>query len=200
MSQVIDLTILQRSAVRHMLHVCRLKGNSVARLGPVANVDREAGGLAAALVPAPIVAGPSGINRFKLSAVANQASDVELTVLEGPLLKEAYAQYKMIFGVHPSPDEELSGEQLTALKVLLDADLAPYVDFAVWGPHSYRLLRKHRLSGVTFTHDGGLVPIELSGPSTFDQWLKNFKCLRTGLISWGAVSLGRLDGYSDMIG
>ncbi len=197
MSVAPELPILLKSVIRQMLHICRLKGNCIARLGVAA---AEAGGPAAPQAVATLVAGPSGINRFKLSAVANQASDVELTVLEGAVLKEAYATYKKIFGVHPAPDEELSGEQLTALKVLLSADLAPYVDFAVWGPHSYRLLRKHRLSGVSFTRDGSLVPIELSGPANFDQWLKNYKCLRTGLISWGAVSLGRIDGYSDMIG
>jgi hypothetical protein len=197
MSLVLEMPILVKSVVPQVLHICRLKGNCVARLGAVAAA--EARGPAAPLAVAQIVACPSGINRFKLSSVANQASDVELTVLEGAVLKGAYATYKKVFGVHPAPDEELSGEQLTALKVLLSADLAPYVDFAVWGPHSYRLLRKHRLSGVSFTRDGSLVPIELSGPATFDQWLKNFKCLRTGLISWGAVSLGRLDGYSDMI-
>eukprot|EP00972_Heterocapsa_arctica_P070788 10458250-Heterocapsa_arctica.AAC.1 len=64
-----------------MLHICRLKGNCIARLGPVAAA--EAGGPAAPQAVATLVAGPSGINRFKLSAVANQASDVELTVLEG---------------------------------------------------------------------------------------------------------------------
>eukprot|EP00972_Heterocapsa_arctica_P071458 10556360-Heterocapsa_arctica.AAC.1 len=167
-----------------MLHICRLKANVVVRHGGPGAV--ATGGSASLLAASGVVAGPSGINRFKLSAVANQASDVELTVLEGDKLKEAYAAYKTIFGVHPSPDKELSGEQLTALKVLLDADLAPYVDFAVWGPHSYRLLWKHRLSGVTFTREGTLVPIELSGPASFVQWLKNLKCLRTGLISWGA--------------
>lgn len=147
----------------------------------------------------PVVATHTGIAKFKMSSVANQTSDVELTILEGDKIKEAYENYRRIFGDVPPPDEELSTEQLTAIKTLLDADVAPYVDFAVWGPHSYRLMRKHRLSGSTFTADGLIVPVEIMGPPNFDQWIKSFKCLRTGLLSWNAVSLGRLDAYSDMM-
>ena len=91
-------------------------------------------------------------------------------------------------------------EQLTAVKTQLDHDLVPYVDFTVWGPHGGRLMRKLKLHGNTFTSDGALLPIEVRGPPDFEHWLGSYLCLRTALISWKAVDLGRLDAYSRLIG
>ena len=47
----------------------------------------------------PLEAGPSSassLTRFKLNTVINQASEVELTVLEGDAIKVAYVNYKAI--------------------------------------------------------------------------------------------------------
>ena len=139
------------------------------------------------------------LTKFKLNSVVNQASEAELVVLDNSELKEAYGNYKRVFGVFPPPDEELTAEQLTAVKKLLDADLTPFVDFAVWVPHANRMMRKLKLQGSTFGADGTIQPIEVSGPPSFDFWSKSYACLRTALISWRAVELGRLDMYAGMI-
>ena len=91
-------------------------------------------------------------------------------------------------------------EQLTAVKTLVEADLVPYVDFAVWGPHGGRMMRKLKLNGNTFSSDGTLLPIEVSGPPSYDHWLASYLCLRTALISWKVIDLGRVDAYSRLIG
>ena len=44
------------------------------------------------------------------------------------------------------------------------SDIVPYVDFAIWGPHGGRLMRKLKLHGNTFSSDGSLIPMEVSGP------------------------------------
>ncbi len=76
----------------------------------------------------------NGLSKFKLNTVVNQSSDVELISLDGKSLAVAYANFKAVLGTVPPPDEELTAEQLTAAKTLLENDLVPYVDFAVWGP------------------------------------------------------------------
>ena len=154
---------------------------------------------AAAIVAAP-PAGVSGLNKFKMNTVVNQATDVELVTLDGKSIAGAYATYRAVFGTVPPPDEELTVEQLTAVKTMIDADMVPYVDFAVWGAHGGRLMRKLKLHGNTFTHDGTLQPIEVSGPPSFDHWLSSYLCLRTALVSWQVVDLGRVDAYARLIG
>ncbi len=86
------------------------------------------------------------------------------------------------------------------MKALVEADSAPYVDFAVWGSHGNRLMRKLKLHGQQFASDGTLIPTEVAGPPSHDQWLSSYLCLRTALISWQYVDLGRLDQYATMIG
>jgi hypothetical protein len=159
-------------------------------------VSTSVGSGGTAVVPAAI----GGLSKFKLNTVVNQASDVELTALDGKSISVAYTNYRTAFGTDPPPDEELSVEQLTAVKTLVDNDLVPYVDFAIWGPHGGRLMRKLKLQGTTFSRDGTLLPIEVVGPPNFDTWLASYMCLRTALISWKVVDLGRLDAYSRLIG
>ena len=142
----------------------------------------------------------NAINKFKLSSVTNQASDTELVALDGKDIAVAYGSYKIVFGTHPPPEEELTTEQLTAVKALIDADACPYVDFAVWGAHGNRLMRKLKLHGQQFATDGTLIPTEVAGPPSHDHWLSSYLCLRTALVSWQYVDLGRIDQYSTMIG
>ncbi len=156
-------------------------------------------------VPVAVVAAPpaavvkSVMNKFKLSSVINQSSDIELVALDGKDISTAYANYKAVFGTHPAPDEELTVEQLTAVKALVEADAAPYVDFAVWGSHGNRLMRKLKLHGQQFASDGSLIPTEVAGPPGHDHWLSSYLCLRTALVSWQYVDLGRIDQYATMI-
>ena len=141
----------------------------------------------------------SALGTFALNTVTNQASDVVMKVLDGDELKAACSNYKIIFGIHPPPEEELTAEQLTAVKKVLDVDMAPYVDFSVWGPFGNRMVRKLKLHGHTFSSEGTFVPVEVAGPPSFDFWARSYQCLRTALISWKAVDLGRLDLYAGMV-
>ena len=61
------------------------------------------------------------------------------------------------------------------------------------------MMRKLKLQGTTFSSDGSIIPIEVSGPPDIDCWSGSYACLRTALISWKAVELGRLDMYANMI-
>ena len=41
--------------------------------------------------------------------------------------------------------------------------------------------------------------MEIKGPPSIDVWIESYMVMRTGLISFGALSLGRLEEYSDKI-
>ena len=60
-------------------------------------------------------------------------------------------------------------------------------------------MRKLKLQGTTLSSDGSIIPIEVVGRTSIDCWCKSYACLRTALISWKVVELGRLDMYASMI-
>ena len=89
----------------------------------------------------PNVSTGSGLGKFNFNIVTNQSSEVVMSVLEAGELKVAYDNYKAVFGVFLPVEEELTAEQLTAVKKFLEGDICPYVDFAVWVPHGNRMMR-----------------------------------------------------------
>ena len=108
-----------------------------------------------------------------------------MSLLEAGELKVAYDNYKAVFGVFSPAEEEVTAEQLTAVQKILEGDICPDVDFAVWVPHGNRMMRKLKLQGTTLSSDGSIIPIEVIGPPDIDCWSKSHACLRTALISWG---------------
>ena len=83
----------------------------------------------------------SSVTTVKMSTVLNQSLEAEVPLVGAEVLKKAYACYHAVFEVEPTEDRECTHGQLNGLKKLLDFDIAPYVDFAVWRPHSLRVER-----------------------------------------------------------
>ena len=54
----------------------------------------------------------------------------------------------------PQPQEEPTGEQLSALAEVLRGDAAPYCDFAVWGPYGRRQARMLRFTAQVWVGGG----------------------------------------------
>ena len=140
----------------------------------------------------PNVSTGSGLGKFNFNTVTNQSSEVVMSVLEAGELKVANDNCKAVFGVF----SQLNSSQRSKNS---SRAICPYVDFAVWVPHGNRMLRKLKLQGTTFSSDGSIIPIDVTGPPDIDCWSKSYACLRTALISWKAVELGRLDMYANMI-
>ena len=86
-----------------------------------------------------------------------------MSVLEAGEWKVAYDNYKAVFGVFSPAEEELTAEQLTAVQQFIEGDICPYVDIAVWVPHGDRMMRKLKLQGPTFSSDGSIIRIEVTG-------------------------------------
>ena len=130
--------------------------------------------------PRQVFPSPRLVEWLRLANVVNQASEEDAPLITDAEMDGYYAQYKKVFGDYPSEAEELSKEQVSALKHLLDQGENPYVDFSVWGPNHIRLAKRNRLKGATLGAEGKLVPIELKGPADFSTWGKHLETLPRG--------------------
>ena len=127
----------------------------------------------------------SGLGKFNSNTVTIQPSEVGMSILEAGELWVVYNCYKAVFGVFPLAEEELTVEQLTAAQRVLEGDICPHVDFAICVPDGNRMMRKLKLQGTTFSSDGSILPIAVTGPPNIDCWSKSYACLRTALITIG---------------
>jgi hypothetical protein len=135
----------------------------------------------------------------KLSSTIDQLYDEEVPALEETQLQVYYATYRSKMGGDPTPDEDLTAEQLASLEHLLKTNRVPYCDFAIWGPFGMRIRRKAKFSGLVIGSDSRLSRVELMGPGSFPEWKKSFRVLRTGLIMLDQVDPSTLDGYHNLI-
>ena len=136
--------------------------------------------------------------KVKMNMVVDQVYDQEIDCLKEEDVIVYYKNYTDVFGDMPPAEEEITIEQLTALWALVKSGAPPYVDFSVWGPHGYRLMRKLRLTGLQLTPGGDLRQVELSGPPTFGMWERCYKCLKTGLIMLKCVGIAKILKYHEV--
>ena len=133
--------------------------------------------------------------KIKLSTTIDQSNDQECEILDETRLKKAYTAYHAIFKALPEQGEEPTIEQLSSILTLLTQGSPPYVDFSVFGPHGYRIMRKLKLTGMQMFPGGEFRNIELSGPPTFYLWETIYTVLRVALIMLEAVGIANLDKY-----
>ena len=136
---------------------------------------------------------------LRLSSVVDPTLDSLLVRLPGHQIRGFFTKYATARGAEPSDDIEPSSEQISALHQILAADLPPYVDFGIFGPHGRRMLNK--LTYVRYTHlpNGAWQRNILPGPSTFDLWWASYRVLRCALLLLEAVPPEVLDAYGEFI-
>ena len=137
--------------------------------------------------------------KVALKTVISQGSDEAVPTLSKGDLEKHFAAFHKVYDRNPRPDEECTTDQLTGLFTLLHRDVAPYVDFGVWGPNHHRLLRKLRLTGLVPRADGTYQNIELLGPPDVEDWQACYQLVITGLLGFEAVTLGPLLDYGKKI-
>ena len=93
-----------------------------------------------------------------------------MPVLGSAAIGKAYKAYVTVFGRMPEADVDLTKWQWTSLNYLLVNGLPPYVDFSLWAPNHYRMLKKLRARGLALKPNGEIEAIELLGPPTYEQW------------------------------
>ena len=139
--------------------------------------------------------------KIKASQVLSQLEDEEIIVEDEKIMIEGYLRYEVLFGAgnRPKPEHDVTLEQLSAVKHLRDSGVNPYLDFAIWGPYSNRIIKRIKLSGVSFSPDGTLRQIEMSGPATAETWSASYKIMETAFLMLDMVDLGKLNLYREKI-
>ena len=152
----------------------------------------------AAAAPAPLTNSPTS-RKLKLSAVVDQTLEAEVTMLSPEEVDAMYQEYKTKYGDVPSPGPEPTVDQVSAVRMLLTSKTAPYIDFAVFGPHGLRLLRRLTFSTFAMNSQGEWQRRELPGPPSFEAWFEIFRVVRTTFLLLSAVTAERLDSYCEHI-
>jgi len=138
--------------------------------------------------------------RVKLSSLVDSTAEAELITLEGSEIRRLFGEYKRAHGDYPHKDMEPSEEQLSAVAQLLKTGQAPYVDFALFGPHGKRALRKLTLVSFTYQVETGTWKrVELPGPPDFNTWWKAWLVLKTTLLLLQCVDSERLEHYGEFM-
>ena len=140
-----------------------------------------------------------GERRVKLSSIADQGNDSDIFFLTNDEIDALYTEYHRIMGADPAKDCEPTADQISAINTLLKQGHPPFADFAIFTPHGRRMQRKLKFKSMQIQPDGKYLPVELPGPSCYDDWWACFKVLRVVLLLLKAVAIERLDAYGEFI-
>ena len=183
-------TVRELGAARYAARLCRLRlGTEVATVA----------GTASAASPAPVTGGDS--RKVRLSQVLSQVDDTEIDVLSESTLLQMYARYETVFGrdCRPPIDRDPTAEQVSGIHSLVSTGRTPYCDFAVFGPHGARIMKRIKFHGLVQDKSGQLTRAELYGPPDFSSWKACFDTYCNALILLGTASLGPLTAYRTRI-
>jgi hypothetical protein len=131
--------------------------------------------------------------------VIDQITKVPIIALSSQAIRDMYLDYKNKFGGEPNPEYAPTDLQLSGLHQILMAGHPPTVDFAVFGPHGKRLMRKLTFSALKANERGEWVKTELSGPGGIEQWERCYKTWRYAMLLLRAATIETLDSYSETI-
>jgi hypothetical protein len=112
-----------------------------------------------------------------------------------PDLQKLLARYVHIMDEMPPVEVSVSIEQLSALDYTVRAHRPPMADFAIFGKHPQRHMKKMQFQGMMMGSDGTWRNVEILGPGTFEAWLESYDCLTTALIMLDVVRRPRLASY-----
>ena len=190
-----DLTPVDCSPLEIFRRVCfrraGVEPDTPGALGPQAPAVTAA-------VPAPVTSQPSG-RKLKMSAVVDQTLDAEVVSLSAEAINQMYEAYKLKYGDVPSPESEPTSDQLSAVNQLVASRATPYIDFAVYGPHGLRLLRKLTFQAIALNSMGEWQRKEMPGPPDYESWAEIYRCVRTTFLLLETLSAERMDAYSEHI-
>ncbi|CAJ1454754.1 unnamed protein product [Effrenium voratum] len=183
-------TVRELGAARYAARLCRLRlGTEVATVA----------GTASAASPAPVTGGDN--RKVRLSQVLSQVDDTEIDVLSESTLLQMYARYETVFGrdCRPPIDRDPTAEQVSGIHSLVSTGRTPHCDFAVFGPHGARIMKRIKFHGLVQDKPGQLTRAELYGPPDFSSWKACFDTYCNALILLGTASLGPLTAYRTRI-
>ena len=127
--------------------------------------------------------GPQSQPSTKIGAGRNlKLSHLVDTTLDAPLVSIPSATVRLLFdaygkreGAKPTRAIEPMVDQLSAIQQLLDSDVAPYVEFSIFGPYGRRMLEHLTYFAFIANPDGSWTLRELAGPNAFTVWWSSWR-------------------------
>ncbi len=148
----------------------------------------------------PTMPAPTPSKKIKLSSLVDPAAEAELIPLSASALRDLFARYQQDRGGPPGEEVEPTLEQISAIKQLVDSNTPPYVDFALFGPHGRRFLKKLTYVETIFQVSSGTwVRRELPGPSNYEAWERSWGVFECASILLKIISPERLIAYQTRI-
>ena len=134
--------------------------------------------------------------KVKLGQIPNQSMDQDIPMLPPNLITEYRGNYITICGDEPLPAIDPSDAQLTALHFAVTNGLAPYADFAIFGPHGTRSERRMRFVQHFMDASGVWRTSEQPGPPTIEQWRASWETFAAAALMLKIASAATLSRYS----
>jgi len=135
----------------------------------------------------------------KMSTLVDQTDEREIKLMNSKEMLQAYSIYEKRQGAEPRPEQDITVEQLSALKTLFASDSVPYVDLSIWGPFGRRTMKRLKLSGLVMGPDGKLQHSQLFGPANWESWIQGMTIFKTGAIMLEQLTPATCDNYVDHI-
>jgi hypothetical protein len=187
------ISLAERGRFKSLRRVCLL----------VSGRDPDEPGATSAVAQATsTVAGAAPIARtegISMSSILDQISSTKIELLDPIKLRAMYSDYAVVYGSFPSADCDPTVEQVSALAQVIKGGGSPWADFAIFGPHGKRILKKLTFTGWAPGPEGTLIKKELAGPPTIIVWRKCWRTFRTVALLLKVASPEALDGYQALV-
>jgi hypothetical protein len=200
-----NLSAVETGHIAMVRRVSRLRVGLKAVEDPAIQPGQAAGGLPpsgtslfGALAPATAPA-QAAEPTIKLSVILDPSMDTALQRLPQARIRALFNEYAKSRGAEPAEDVEPTVEQVSAIAQVVAADLVPYADFSLLGPHGKRMVGKLSYLAWTFQPDGTWHRKELPGPPSFEHWWASFRVLRTIYLLLDIAPPELLDNYGEML-
>ena len=203
-----SLTIVEGTQAGLMVQAARQKygREAVDPLDPPAPVAPVQGGGQAQ--PGTNAPKPATLRKIKNNQVIDQADEGEIPTLDHATLDDHYKVLRAAKGGPVRPETEPSPDQIAAMKArVLEMDLSPYADFAVFVNFQGRFSKALKFLNHVLQPDGTFKAVEVSGPPNFDAWTLSWKVYVNTLLTlevvvngtkMSVVSLSAMEEYHDM--
>ena len=116
----------------------------------------------------------TGVGRkVKLGTVYDPMDDSEVTAATSSMLKQWYAQYRLVKKGPPLVGKDPTPDQILALHTrVIVHGLEPYADYSVLTPNGRRMAKRLKYNNWVPQPDGSYQHVEVPGPSSFELWEK----------------------------
>ncbi len=126
---------------------------------------------------------PSSLRKIKMNQVLDQADEAEINPLGASTLDAMHRTLYNLKGGPTLPEHEPSDDQMCALRTrVLDLQLSPYADFALFTPFHLRHLKNLKFANHVLQPDGTFKTVEVPGPPNFDSWYASWRVFESTLL------------------